>query len=68
MCTKIKNYDIIIENNVKGGMKMLTNISLREKIDKYVDEGIYNINCKQYHDEMIETLNNATAEENSSVK
>mgnify|MGYP004534554829 CR=1 FL=1 len=36
---------------------MLTNIALREKIDKYVDKGLYDINCKQYHDEMIEALN-----------
>lgn len=47
---------------------MLTNIALREKIDKYVDEGLYDINCKQYHDEMLEALKSATAEEKEEGK
>lgn len=42
---------------------MLKNGILKEKIDKYVDNGLHDKNCKRYHEEMLEAFKNATEDE-----
>lgn len=42
---------------------MLKNGILKEKIDKYVNNGLYDKNCKCYHEEMLEAFKNATEDE-----
>ena len=39
---------------------MLKNGILKEKIDKYVNNGLHDKNCKRYHEEMLEAFKNAT--------